>query len=135
VWNTEWRTIVGVVEDVKNFSITGPPAYVDGEVYVPLGQTVAPLGELSLIARVAGDTAAFEKHLPMLVREVCPTCALSKIAEMQTVVDNAVETPRSTAWLVGGFALLALAMAAAGIFNSTIRSMTVPTSQAPSRRL
>ena len=39
-------------------------------------------------------------------QEVCPNCAISKIAPMQSVIADAVEAPRSTAWLVGGFALL-----------------------------
>jgi ABC-type antimicrobial peptide transport system permease subunit len=123
VWNTEWRTIVGVVEDVKNFSISGPPEYVDGEIYLPLSQSVAGLGELSLIANVAGDSAGFERRLPELIREVCATCAVNKIAGMETIVANAVEAPRSTAWLVGGFALLALGMAAAGIFGVVAHSV------------
>jgi predicted permease len=123
VWNTEWRTIVGVVEDVRNFGITGPPEYIDGEVYVPLGQSIGGLAELSLVARVAGDSAAFEKRLPSMIQQVCPTCAVSKIAGMQSIVAGAVETPRSTAWLVGGFALLALGMAAAGIFGVVAHSV------------
>jgi predicted permease len=123
VWNEEWRTIVGVVEDVKNFSISGPPSYVDGEVYLPLSQNVGRLGELSLVARLAGDSAGFERRLPELIRQVCATCAVSKIAGMQTVLSNAVEAPRSTAWLVGGLALLALGMAAAGIFGVVSHSV------------
>ena len=36
VWQKEWRTIVGVVDDVKTYSIKGPPEWVDGEIYLPL---------------------------------------------------------------------------------------------------
>jgi ABC-type antimicrobial peptide transport system permease subunit len=36
---------------------------------------------------------------------------------MEEVVARAVETPRSTAWLVTGFTILALGLAAAGIYG------------------
>ena len=40
VWQNDWRTIVGVVEDVKNFGYAGPPSWVEGEVYLPLPQAL-----------------------------------------------------------------------------------------------
>lgn len=52
-----------------------------------------------------------------MVKEVCATCAVSRIARMEAVVASAVAAPRATAWLVGGFALLALGLAAAGIYG------------------
>jgi predicted permease len=123
VWDPEWRTIVGVVEDVKNFGVAGPPGFVDGEVYLPFSQAVNFSQEFALIARFSGDPAAFEKRLPAMIQSVCPNCAVSKIATMDAVVSAAVEAPRSTAWLVGGFALLALGMAAAGIFGVVSHSV------------
>lgn len=117
VWQGEWRTIVGVVDDVKSYSISGPPDWVAGEIYVPMGQAVlAPL-TVSLAARLGGSPDAFQRNLPRLVREVCATCAVSKIAPMEAVVSQAVAAPGSLAWLVGGFALLALGLAAAGIYG------------------
>jgi putative ABC transport system permease protein len=117
VWDKEWRTVVGVVEDVKNYSITGPPSFVDGEIYVPMAQAVDAPRSMSLVVKLAGDPEGFEKRLPQMINEVCPSCAVSKIARMETVAANAVQAPRSTAWLVGGFALLALGLAAAGIYG------------------
>lgn len=117
VFDKEWRTIVGVVEDVKNYSITGPPEWVNGEVYLPMAQALFPPQSVSLVMRLAGDPEGFEKRLPDMINEVCPTCAVSKIARMETVVAEAVHAPRSTAWLVGGFALLALVLAVAGIYG------------------
>src|SRR2546422_10878146 len=52
-----------------------------------------------------------------MIKEACANCAVSKIARMGAVVSGAVEAPRSTAWLVGGFALLALGLAAAGTYG------------------
>ncbi|MGD0868946.1 MAG: ABC transporter permease [Bryobacteraceae bacterium] len=117
VWQNRWQTIVGVVDDVKTFSLTGPPEWVDGEIYVPLTQAAAAPQSLALVARVGNDPSAFEQTLPRIVREVCATCAVSKIARMDTIVSGAVAAPRSLAWLVGGFALLALTLAAAGIYG------------------
>jgi len=119
IWVSEWRTIVGVIDDVKNYSIAGPPEFIEGEVYVPLAQAseVATPRTISLAARLATEPGGFERSLPAMIREVCANCAVSKIARMESVVSGAVEAPRSTAWLVGGFALLALGLAAAGIYG------------------
>jgi putative ABC transport system permease protein len=117
VWDKEWRTIVGVVEDVKNYSITGPPGWVNGEVYLPLAQAMSRPQTISLIARLGGGPGGFERRLPEMIKEVCASCAVSKIGAMDTVVVRAIEAPRSMAWLVGGFALLALGLAAAGIYG------------------
>jgi predicted permease len=117
VWQKEWRTIVGVVDDVKAYSIKGPPDWVDGEIYLPMSQATTPPRTLALVARLGNDPSAFEQGLARMVREVCATCAVSRIAPMDTIVSGAVAAPRSLAWLVGGFALLALTLAAAGIYG------------------
>jgi predicted permease len=117
VWQDGWRTIVGVVDDVETYSLTGPPEWVDGEIYVPLTQATTTPQNLALVARVGNDPSALEQGLPRMIREVCATCAVSKIARMDSIVSGAVAAPRSLAWLVGGFALLALTPAAAGIYG------------------
>ena len=119
LWEKEWRTIVGVVDDVRNYSITGPPAYVSGVMYVPLAQSQVVFipQSISLAIRLASDPAGFERRLPQMVKEICASCAISKIERMESVVADAVQAPRSMAWLVAGFALLALILAAAGIYG------------------
>jgi predicted permease len=117
VWEKGWRTIIGVVDDVKTYSFAGPPEWVDGEIYVPLTQATATPQNLALVARVGNDPSALEQALPRIIRDVCATCAVSKIARMDALVSSAVAAPRSLAWLVGGFALLALTLAAAGIYG------------------
>jgi len=117
VWESRWRTVVGVVEDVKTYRMTGPPDWVDGELYVPLTQAIALPQNLALVARVGNDPSAFEQALPGMIRGACGTCAVTRIAPMATVVSGAVAAPRSLAWLAGGFALLALMLAAAGVYG------------------
>ena len=117
VWDKEWRTVVGVVADVKNYGVKGPPDWVDGEVYLPMAQAMQIPQSVSLVVRLGGEPGSFERRLPEMIKEVCPNCAVSKIARMETVVAASVAAPRSMAWLVGGFALLALGLAAAGIYG------------------
>jgi hypothetical protein len=117
VWQQDWRTIVGVVDDVKAYTLKGPPDWVDGQIYLPLTQVSAPPQGLALVALVGNDPSAFEQSIPRLTREVCSTCAVSKVARMATVVSAAAAAPRSLAWLVGGFAFIALTLAAAGIYG------------------
>ncbi len=117
VYDSAWRTIVGVVEDVRNYGLQGPPEWVQGEVYEPMSQARAHTMPVSLVTRVDGRGAGLEKALAGLVHEVCRTCAVSQVRTMEEVVAGAAAEPRSTAWLMGGFAMLALAMAAAGIYG------------------
>jgi predicted permease len=117
VWQDQWRTIVGVVDDVKAYTLKGPPDWVDGQIYLPLTQVAAPPQDLAMVALVGNDPSAFEQSIPRLTREVCSTCAVSKVARMATVVSSAAAAPRSLAWLVGGFAAIALILAAAGIYG------------------
>jgi ABC-type antimicrobial peptide transport system permease subunit len=109
--------VVGVVADVKNYGVKGPPDWVDGEVYLPMAQAMQIPQSVSLVVRLGGEPGSFERRLPEMIKEVCPNCAVSKIARMETVVAASVAAPRSMAWLVGGFALLALGLAAAGIYG------------------
>ncbi len=117
VYDSAWRTIVGVVEDVRTYGIHGPPDWVQGEVYVPMSQAQAHRMPVSLVLRLEGSPAPIEKALPGLVHEVCRTCAVSQVQEMRQVVARAVSEPRSTALLIAGFAALALLLAAAGIYG------------------
>ncbi|MBY0507186.1 MAG: ABC transporter permease [Bryobacteraceae bacterium] len=124
VWQSEWRTIVGVVGDVKNYAMTGPPEWVEGEVYLPMTQAITPPPSLFVAARLAGDASAFSRRLPGLAREVCASCAVTRVLPLEAVVTSATRAPRSLAWLVTGFALLALAMAAIGIYGVVSQAIT-----------
>lgn len=68
LWQKDWRTIVAVVDDVKAYTLTGPPDWVDGQIYLPLTQLAAPPRNLALVALVGNDPSAFEQSIPRLTR-------------------------------------------------------------------
>ncbi|HEX7282940.1 MAG TPA: FtsX-like permease family protein, partial [Vicinamibacterales bacterium] len=76
----------------------------------------APSGrELGIIARGNRDSAA--TAIRDVVRRIDPELALFRVQTMEQVVNNAVATPRSMAWLLSVFATAALMLAAIGVFG------------------
>ena len=83
----------------------------------PVSALSALLGPLAstLSGSMGGDSAA--AALRAAVRRLDPQIALYNLRTLQQVVDNAVATPRSMAWLLSVFALSALMLAAIGVFG------------------
>jgi putative ABC transport system permease protein len=107
-----WRTVVGVVKDVKQYGL-GKPA--TSAIYLPHAQYPVPF--MSLVVRTAGNpaemTATVRQAVQKLDRDQVPT----EIATMQDVMANSIQTQRFSMFVLGGFALLALTLAAVGIYG------------------
>jgi len=107
-----WRTVVGVVKDVKQYGL-GKPA--TSAIYLPHAQYPVPF--MSLVVRTAGNpaemTATVRQAVQKLDRDQVPT----DIATMQTVMAKSIQMQRFSMFVLGAFALLALALAAVGIYG------------------
>ncbi|HTS27418.1 MAG TPA: ABC transporter permease [Bryobacteraceae bacterium] len=107
------REVVGVVRQV---AVDGPGELrKSAEAYVPLAQNPWFWGALSL--RTGGDPAAMARAVKEAIARVDRTQAVTQIRTMDEVVGDTVAQPRFRAELVGGFAVLALVLAAVGIFG------------------
>lgn len=107
----DWRTVVGVVADTRD---AGLDADVVLTMYTPY-QQVAPQFTGSLIVRVSTDVAAV---LPAVRRAILAHDSNQPIDNVATLADlssESVAPRRLNAILLGGFALLALVIAAVGI--------------------
>ena len=107
-----WRTVVGVVKDVKQYGL-GKPA--TSAIYLPHAQYPVPF--MSLVVRTSGDpvgmTAIVRQAVQKLDRDQVPT----EIATMQDVMANSIQTQRFSMFVLGAFAILALTLAAVGIYG------------------
>jgi putative ABC transport system permease protein len=103
-------TIVGVVTDTRDSEVirTSP------QIYVPIDQW--PLPAVTVFVRSA-DPAARAQDVQSLMRGVDPMVAISELKTMSRIIDDELASSRIVNGLFVGFALLALALAAAGLFG------------------
>jgi predicted permease len=104
--------IVGVAADVRFFGLDQPQTPA---MYLPLAQF--PARQFFVVVRGAGDVGAL---LPPIRREIAAldaSLALGDVRPMTLLVRDALRTPRLVATLAGAFALLALVLAAVGVYG------------------
>ncbi|HWO02380.1 MAG TPA: FtsX-like permease family protein, partial [Blastocatellia bacterium] len=108
----EWRSIVGVVGDVKYSGLDDPGEAV---VYTPFAQT--PFLWSYVMVRTASDGSALIPGIRSAVASVNPKLAALDLKPMREVVSGTVGTPRFNMILLSSFAVLALALAVVGLYG------------------
>jgi putative ABC transport system permease protein len=108
----KWFTIVGVAGDTKLYGLANPARL---EVYIPLRQRVR--GEMQLLVKSGIEPAALTSAIRTAIASVDKDQPIFAIATMQQLVSDSVATRRITLILLGLFSVLALALAAIGIYG------------------
>ena len=108
------KEIVGVVDDVKDGSLD---SQIWPAVYYPFNQS--PDTYFSLVARTSQDEASLLPTMVAAIRELDPGIGTMDEATMTGRISNSPTAylHRSSAWLVGGFAFLALVLGVVGLYG------------------
>jgi putative ABC transport system permease protein len=117
-----WRTIVGVVAPVRHSQVVGEEASSEGTegagkgvYYFSLYQTEAPA--TFLIARTSGNVAALQSAIREAVHAVDVGQPVSDLKSMDERIALSIGPRRSAVTLLTVFAVMALALAAIGLFG------------------
>jgi putative ABC transport system permease protein len=104
--------IVGVVGDIKLASLDGE---VRPTVYVAHTQIAIPL--MTFVARTAGNPELLVPGVSAAVHGIDPELPLADVRTMDAVVDRTLARSRIVAVLLTVFAVMALALAAVGVYG------------------
>ena len=114
------REIVGVAENVREHALSEPPL---PSVFIPLSQLSPIMIEahsfsgVAFVVRAHGDPATVQRQVTAEVAAVDPLLPVFQVRTMEDVLDHSVERQRFQTLLLSSFAVLALLLAAIGIYG------------------
>ena len=107
-----WVTVVGVVADNRYRELTKPWM----TVYFPADQFFF-FQAASLVVRTTAAPDALVPAILDRVRAIEPSAAIESVASMNTLLDRELARPRAAVTVTSLFALMAMALAAIGIYG------------------
>jgi predicted permease len=110
----EWLTVVGVARDIKVDALNEKPTPF---VYLPLYQVYR--ATMTINARVAGDPLTFGQTVDRTIHELNADLVVFDVTSLETREQFSSFGQRVAGTFVGAFGLLALVLAAVGIYGVT----------------
>lgn len=115
VQEQDWREVVGIVKDVKHWGLDAP---VNPEMYMPYEQfQMFQQQALAFVVETAAEPASLSPSVLRHVRELDANLPLSDVRTFDAVAVRSMGQRRFMMLLLASFAVLALVLAAAGIYG------------------
>jgi predicted permease len=111
--NEDWREVVGIVRDVRSES-QGIDHENIPQSYEPYYQQ--PDASLFVVLRFAGDARGLTAAVRQKVAELDHDLPVAQLRLIQEMVDTLLARPRFAVTLVSGFSVIALLIAAVGLY-------------------
>jgi len=109
-----WFTVVGVAGNVRS---QGQYAPLAPEMYLPYTQYPWLIFPRRILIRTTGDPLALTSTIRLEVAALDKDVPVSDVTSMKEITAVPVRQGQAIAWLLGGFAALALVLAAVGIYS------------------
>jgi predicted permease len=120
--NGALREVVGIVRDGKYASLTeAPRAYA----WMPLAQN--PAAELTLVVRTSADAAAAALPVTRVVQSLDPDLPVFNVKTFANALHGAADMQQAASSMLAVFGVLALALAALGMFSVTAHAVALRT--------
>jgi predicted permease len=117
-----WFTIAGVVEDVSQ---QGARSSARGQMFIPYQHAGRlAVGPMNLVFSTDAAADVIRAGLTQVMREIDPRMPVTNVAPMESLIARSVDEPRFLAAVAGAFAVLAVLLAAVGIYGVMASAVT-----------
>jgi putative ABC transport system permease protein len=109
-----WITIVGIVGDVRH---NGLEVAIKEKFYRPHAQFLFPVRNMHLVVKSQDGPMALAAAIRAEVRAIDPALPVANVRTMEEVVATAMSQPRLAQWVLVLFGVMALLLAAIGLYG------------------
>jgi putative ABC transport system permease protein len=114
-----WREVVGVVDDVK---LEGVDKDVPMQVFLPITQETPR--SIAIVARTSGEPMNVARDLEAAVQSINHDVPLTKVQPMTALMSDAIARQRLSLVVLAVFAMVAVLVAAVGLYGVVAHSVT-----------
>jgi putative ABC transport system permease protein len=119
---SSWRTIVGVVGDVRHYRLSKAlPDGIQGAIYMPYAQAVREdlqiPAAMALLVKTSAASGRLAREIRSIAEDQNPNVPVGQVQSLEEIVSGSISDFRSTIRVFLSFAAAAILLAAIGIYG------------------